>query len=74
MSKPAPALMLSLPVKGHFGVAQSLEGFEDQGMLAVWSIDAPNSKELMVVGTEKAVELNLEELTNVTTKHGLGGR
>ena len=42
-------------------------------MTAVLAVDAHSSRQVTVCGENKAVTFDMEELTNATTEHKLGG-
>ena len=60
-------------MKGGFGRWTDLDGFEARGMTAVLAVDAHSSRQVTVCGENKAVTFDMEELTNATTEHKLGG-
>ena len=72
-SKLGRARMLRM-MRGKIGNYQNLEGFESGSISAVLCLEATSCSEINVIGENKAIMINMEDLNTVNMDHSLGGR
>lgn len=61
-------------MRGKIGNYQNLEGFESGSISAVLCLEATSCSEINVIGENKAIMINMENLNTVNMDHSLNGR